>query len=240
MNVSMNDASHGNGTGMGKAQVVEIVGPAGAGKTTLYQMLGSNSEAIRLQNFPNVRKVTDAPFFISNGLQLIPSLLPLSRFNSRQLTRREFAWLAILNGWSALLCKESNGCNKVILLDQGPVYLLAEIRAFGPEYLRQRTAERLWQSLYNRWADTLHVVLWLDAADVILLDRIRNRPQEHFVKFQPAAVVYEVLDRYRTEYEFLLSILTALKADLKVLRFDTGRQQPQDIINQFFSEIKSL
>ena len=73
------------------------------------------------------------------------------------------------------------------------------------------------------------MVVWLDAADDILLDRIRNRQQEHIVKTQPATVVYEFLERYRTEYEFILSILTSKKAGLKVLRFDTGQQQPQDI-----------
>ena len=55
--------------------MVEIVGPAGAGKTTLYQALDRHPEFIRLENFPDVRKVADAPFFILNGLQLIPSLL---------------------------------------------------------------------------------------------------------------------------------------------------------------------
>ena len=50
------------------------------------------------------------------------------------------------------------------------------------------------------------MVIWLDAPDEILLDRIRNRQQEHIVKTQPATIGYEFLDRYRAEYEFILSI----------------------------------
>jgi hypothetical protein len=203
-------------------------------------MLGGYTGSIRLQHFPDVHKMTDAPFFLSNGLRSIPSLLPLYRSNSRQLTRREFAWMAILNGWPALLRKESLDGNKVILLDQGPVYLLAEVRLFGPEYLRQPAAEKLWHDLYERWSDTLHMIVWLDAAEDVLLDRIRNRRQEHVVKGEPAAVVYEFLQCYRVEYEFLLSILTARKASLKILRFDTGRQLPQDTVDQILSEMKSL
>lgn len=220
-----------------KQRVVEIVGPAGSGKTTLYQALEHYSESIRLENFPDVHKVADAPFFIVHGLRLIPNLLRSYRFNSRQLTRREYAWMAILNGWSALLRKQSNDNDKIIILDQGPVYLLAEMRLFGPEYLMQKAAERLWQNLYNSWAATLDMIVWLDAADDILQDRIQNRQQEHIVKNQPAKVIQEFLNRYRMEYEFILSIMTARNADLKVLRVDTGQQKTRSIVNQFLSEV---
>jgi len=231
-----NDANSGEPR-LGKTRVVEIVGPAGAGKTTLYQALNCHPKSVRLGNFPDVRKMTDAPFFVANGIQLIPSLLGLYRPDSRQLTRREFAWMTILNGWPAILCKELRNDNQTIILDQGPVYLLAEMRLFGPEYLRQKAAERLWQDLYGRWGATLDMVVWLDAADDILLDRIQTRQQEHVVKAEPAPVICEFLDRYRTEYEFILSILTNKMPSLKVLRFDTGRQQPQDIMSQFLSEL---
>jgi deoxyadenosine/deoxycytidine kinase len=233
----MNDMSNNSGTRRGRTVVVEIIGPAGAGKTTLYQALDCCTESVRLGNFPDVRKVTDAPFFISNGLRLIPSLLRLYRRNSRQLTRREFAWMTILSGWSDLLRRGSNSDNKVVILDQGPIYLLAEMRLFGPEYLKQKTAEKLWQDLYECWRATLHTVVWLDAANDVLLNRIRNRRQEHVMKTQPATVVYEFLGRYRTEYEFIISALTAKVVGPKVLQFDTERQQPTDIMNQFLSEV---
>src|SRR6185369_16440622 len=158
-------------------------------------------------NFPDVRKVADAPFFISNGLRLIPSLLRLYRSDSRHLTRREFAWMSILVGWSSLLRKEARDCNRVIILDQGPVYLLTEMRLFGPEYLRKKAAEGFWQDLFDRWRTTLSMVIWLDAPNDILLDRIRNRQQELVVKAEPAKVIYEYLERYRVEYEFILSVL---------------------------------
>ena len=177
------------------------------------------------------------PSLFRMALKLIPSLLRLYRSNSRQLTRREFAWMSILVGWSSLLRKESRDGNKVIILDQGPVYLLAEMRLFGPEYLRQKAAEGFWQDLFDRWRTTLHMVIWLDAPNDILLDRIRSRQQEHILKTEPAMVVYEFLDRYRVEYEFILSVLTSKKANLQVLRIDTGQQRPQDVANQFLSEI---
>jgi adenylate kinase family enzyme len=233
----MNSTSNRIGSRPGKGRVIEIVGPAGAGKTTLYQALGRYPESIRLENFPDVRKAADAPFFILNGLRLIPSLLRSYRHDSRQLTRREFAWMTILIGWSALLRRGCNNGNKVLILDQGPIYLLAEMRLFGPEYLRQKATERIWQDLYCQWKTTLQMVVYLDAPDQILLDRIRNRRQEHIVKTQPATIGFEFLDRYRAEYELILSTLTAHKTDLKVLRFDTGQQPLQEIKQRCLSEL---
>jgi shikimate kinase len=218
-------------------RVIEIVGPAGAGKTTLYQALSTHSSSIKPDNFPDVRKAADAPFYILNGLDLIPSLLRINRNGSRQLTRREFAWMTILSGWSMLLRKESKNGLKAIILDQGPIYLLAEMKLFGPEYLKQKSAEGLWQVFYSRWRTTLHMVVWLDAANEVLLDRIRNRQQEHIVKSAPATEVYEFLNNYRREFENLLSILRNEKSSLRVLHFDTGWQQPQEIANQILAEL---
>ena len=226
-------ASHGLSSG--RSKIIEIVGPAGAGKSTLYRALQGSPECIHLGNFPDVRKWVAAPFYISNGIQLIPKLRRLSRSESRCLTKREFAWLSILHGWSDLLREESLHNGRAIVLDQGPVYLLAELLLFGPEYLRRSSAESLWQGLYERWSATLDMVIWLDAADDILLERIRTRQQDLVVKDRPAAEVYEYLDSYRTKYDQLLSILTAHKKALKIRCFNTGTLHTQNIVNELLS-----
>ena len=233
----MNNTSNSSEQQPENKRVVEIIGPAGVGKTTLCQFLICHTESVRFDNFPDVRKIADAPFFVLNGLQIIPSLFRIYQPNSRQLTRREFAWISILNGWSIPLRKKLNEGNKITVLDQGPIYLLAEMRLFGPEYLMQKTAEGFWQDLYDRWRATLDMVIWLDAANDVLLDRIRSRQQEHIMKTRPAKEIYAFLDRYRTEYEFILSNLMAKKSSIKVFKFDTEQLEPQDIEKQFLSEL---
>jgi len=209
------------------AHIVEFVGPAGVGKTTLCHAL-SRCEDIQLSNFPDVRKISNAPFFVWNGLQISPALLSLRRHISRKLTRREFAWLSILYGWPTVLQKESQ-IDRVIILDQGPVYLLTETREFGPEFLRRQNTENLWRDLYSRWADTLDMIIWLDAEDADLLKRIRSRDKEHVVKNESAETTFEFLTGYRKAYERTISNLSLSHPGLKVLRFDTSRRSLEEI-----------
>ena len=216
-------------------RIVEIVGPAGAGKTTLCHALRHCKRSLHLGNFPDVRKISNAPFFAWNGLQISPALLSLSQHNSRKLTRREFAWLSILNGWPGILRKELKN-NKIILLDQGPVFLLAETSQFGPEYLKRQKAESLWRGLYSRWADTLDMVVWLDAEDADLLKRIRCRDKGHFAKNESDETAFEFLACYRKAYEQTIFNLAANHRYLKILRFDTSQKSSEEIACQLLFE----
>jgi shikimate kinase len=217
--------------------IVEIIGLAGAGKTSLCHAL-SQSKSIHLGNFPDVRRISNAPFFIWNGLQISPLLLDLQRHSSRKLTRREFAWLSILNGWPEELQKELE-YNKIIVLDQGPVYLLAEIREFGPAFLKIEEAEKMWRDLYSRWADRLDMIVWLDAQDIDLMKRIRNRDKGHLVKNQSVEVTLEFLACYRRAYERTISNLLANNPDLKILRFDTSQKSAEETACQLLIEFGS-
>ncbi len=209
-------------------RVVEIVGPAGAGKTTLCNVLTGICDQILLSNFPDVRKFKDAPFFLWNGLCLA-RLYQFGRVNGSSLSKRQFAWMSILRGWPPRLRRTARDHSKIIVLDHGPAYLLAEISEFGPSYLQSPRYEKLWENLYSRWADTLDTIVWLDAGNEHLLRRIRTRGDEHIVKHSSDAVVIDFLSRFRAAYDRVISRLTAGNAGPRVLRFDTGASQTSDI-----------
>jgi shikimate kinase len=217
---------------------VEIVGPAGAGKTTLCKALSCYG-GVHLGNFPDVRNVANTPFFILYGLHVIPISIHVFQHDDRQLSRREFAWLSILNGWPKVLQKELKRNNDIIFLDQGPVYLLSEISLFGPDCLKGEKVTRVWQTWYREWAATLDAIVWLDATDECLIKRIRSRDKDHVVKNESVQMVSEFLERYRSVYKHIQSELAANHNGFKILRFDTNRQASEEIAYQLLMDFDS-
>src|SRR5215210_3497168 len=118
-----------------RPRIVEVAGPAGAGKTTLCADLRCHSN-IRLGSFPDVRKITNAPFFIWYGLEVMTSVARTLPGGLGEVGRRELAWLSILKGWPNVLQGALKENEDLILLDQGPVYLFSEMSLFGPSCLK--------------------------------------------------------------------------------------------------------
>ena len=90
--------------------------------------------------------------------------------------------------------------------------------------------------MFNQWAQTLDLVIWLDAPEEILIERIRSRDKWHPVKESPAQEMRDYLLRYQSAYEHVISQLSAIR-ELKVLRFNTGCQTPEDITSQVLNAI---
>jgi shikimate kinase len=216
--------------------VVEFVGPAGAGKTTLAQALNQRNKRIVRGTPPDFRKTENIPFFARNTLFSLPTLFHLYHNNSgRWLTLREIAWIVILKGWHRLLRQASKN-GTIVILEHGPVFLLAQLHAFGPECLRNGGAEQWWKGIYAQWTAALDMVVLLDTADMYLVERIRNRPKWHIVKGKNKAEVLEFLAHYRVAYEQVISMLTSNRGGPRVLHFDTARESLDGIEKRLLAE----
>ena len=215
--------------------VVEIIGPAGAGKTTLARALAQRDEKIMVAADLELRKKEHFPIFVGQ----IPFLLPV--FLRRCRPSRWFTWdeikaMVYLKGWARVLRQQAWNNGTVILLDHGPVFKLATLNAFGPERLKSRGCETWWHSMFEQWASTLDIVIWLNAPDSILVERINARNQRHAVKGKSELEAHNFLIRYQTSYEQILAKLTAYGGPT-LHQFDSSQASIEQIVDEVLATV---
>ena len=134
--------------------------------------------------------------------------------------------------------KRSSG-QDVTLLDHGPIFQLATLHGFGSGSLPARLLRRSWANILRQWADTLDIVIWLNAPDDLLAKRIRTRETWHILQKASDQEALEYLSRYRASFEHVIAELTAMN-EMMVLRFDTSHDSPQYIADQVLETLKGI
>jgi shikimate kinase len=215
--------------------VVEIMGPAGAGKSTLLRALGQRHKKIQPGIHPS--KIRQVPFFISNTFSLLPIYLRRYR-HSRWFNRREVRSMAYLKAELQVLEQQASNNGMVTILDHGPIYRLAFLRALGPEITTSQPYTRWWNSLLNQWIATIDIVIWLDAPNVILLERIRAREQRHTIKEKCEQEAYEYLTHYRTFLEQIIAD-SVIDREVTLLRFDTNKESVEQMVDKVLNTFDS-
>lgn len=216
--------------------MVELVGPAGAGKTTLSQVLVQCSEKIEVGAEISLRNKEHLLVFLQNFHSVLPILM------ARNGSGRSFTWdevkaMAYLKGWPRVLRQQVARSNIIVLLDQGPIFKLATLYAFGPERLRSQAFKKWWNDMFEEWATLLDMVVWLDAPNSVLEKRINFRNQRHLVKGKTEPEAREFLDRYRTSYEQMLVKLTA-NGGPTLFQFDTSQTSIEQIAENVLDACK--
>ena len=211
-----------------RPKVVEIVGPAGVGKTTLVRALCQRNHQI--QAGVCFHKTRLIPVWLGNILFWLPTFLRQYR-HSRWFNRKELRSMAYLKLWHQILAGQSASNDSITVLDHGPIFRLAMLQEFGPEIVKSQLYERWHNTMLKEWAATLDLVIWLDAPDAILWERIQNRNCRHKVKGKSREEGYKFLAHYRRAYE---QIIAELKVDsgIKVVCFNTDQESPHQIADR--------
>jgi broad-specificity NMP kinase len=212
--------------------VAEIIGPAGAGKTTLSHLLRVGADVrtgLSLWRLPKALLAVSA-------LSSMPTLLSLRRIPSR-VVWDDIKLVIQLNALRLLLQRESSKGYQALVLDEGTVFALAKLHAFGDEQRASSDSEFWVRSHLNRMAPMLDAVIWLDAPDTVLARRIRERKKPHTIKHRSDAEVQEHLGRYRESFERVVSELEKHNG-LKVLRFRTDEEPLEDIAAKVLSQAR--
>lgn len=211
-----------------RALVAEIVGPAGAGKSTLLRTLSQRNDEFRA-SVP-LTKVRYILPLIENTLFLLPSFLRYYR-RSRWFTWAETRSMIYLKAWHQELTRQEASSDPLTIMDQGPIFRLVLLREFGPEFSQSPRFEEWWRRIFKQWAAILDSVIWLDAPNALLKERIRTRSVWHRTKEKSEEEIYSFLTRYRTSYE---QIIAELPAHLRqtLLCFDTSQESSEQIANK--------
>jgi hypothetical protein len=186
--------------------LVELVGPAGAGKTAVLRALANEPQVqagIRIDRFRYF------PHLMGHALPLLPTVLELARRQPRR------AWLGALHlvrlrTLPAVLAHAARAHpGQTLVLDEGPVFSLGRLRVTVQATAADTQLARQWHAELTRWAQRLDLVVWIDADNPVLAMRIRRRDKAHQVKEAGDLATYEFLDRYRRAYREILAQLTA-------------------------------
>jgi len=200
--------------------LVEITGVAGSGKSTLARHLADDSADARIAEFIHTR----IPRHLAHMVLSIPRLLPILARNLVMPPRLSWADVKLLvyvAEWDRFLRARAEYRHGLTLFDQGPVYALVRLRAQGKGVTRSAAFTRWWDGALERWAGALAAVVYLDASDPVLLERIDGRAQAHATKGQPEDAARGFLERYRRLFEEALGRLDRAGGP-QVVRVDSG------------------
>jgi shikimate kinase len=212
--------------------IVELVGPAGAGKSTLSRALSERDRTIRvglgLWGLPR-------PLLTRTAIRLMPSLIGAcctpSLVSGRTLTQ-----VVRLSSLYRLLAREARTDHGMVLLDEGPVFALSWFFVFHREAIASGSLSRWWHEAIEQWAMALNAVVLLDAPDPILARRIRARAKPHLAKSQTDREIATFLASFRAAFDHVLAGLTA-RSTTKLIAFDTDQQTPDQTAEKIWTTL---
>ena len=194
--------------------VVELAGPAGAGKTTVARALVRSLPGARLGSPPGrlatVRSVvTTAPVLLASRSVAAPGWW---------WSEAELRSVGYLLAWQRQLRDAVAG--EALLLDHGPVFRLAMLVAGRSQALRHPVFGPWWWRTATAWGRLLDTVVVLDAPTDELIARIEARPRDHRVRGADPRAAERFLNAYRVAFDQVLRVVS--DEGTSVVRVDTA------------------
>lgn len=192
----------------------EIVGPSGAGKSQLSTVLNELNPDVKAGLTVWGLPRTSLAF---GGLRSMRDLTTLA-IERRAIRTSEVKQVIRLSAFYRTLGDDRFESFRYLFIDEGAVFALAKLRAdIGFESFGRRM--KRWESaVIDRWSSRLDLIVWLDAADDVLIRRVRTRRKPHRMKYESEATMRYFLSRYRAAYREILDEF-ASRAEIPVLSF---------------------
>jgi len=218
-----------------KPIVVEICGMPGAGKSTVYHRIKDGVMDVQLGcRVSAFRNILSIVFVV---LREFPTFVWLG-FD------RMFCYRVKKMLYLKVLCRamRRRGClsKKVIVFDEGPLFAQTFLLAVGSSF-RPKKCLKVWVARnVSDWSGLLNGIIWLDADDSTLVERVRQRNIPHSLKTRTGEEQREFMDGFRSAYDQIISMYE--RNGIPVLRLTTKNKDIEVTKNgilQFLSEIES-
>jgi len=216
--------------------IIEISGMPGAGKTTTYnRMQVENMDARFGHRLSIYRNMGHTAFEI---LKLIPLYLSLGLGDEFISRSKLLLYLKMLGRELEL---QQYAGEKPLIYEYGPLSLQVFILAVGSSFQPGKSLESWIGKSIFQWSGLLSGIVWLDADDATLVERIKSRVnQDHRLKTSTEAKRKEFLEGTRIAYEQVIAGYE--KNGIPVLRLSTQNETIDETrakIEQFVSGIRS-
>jgi thymidylate kinase len=213
-----------------RAPVIELAGPAGAGKSTLVKALARRLDAAE----STIWGLPVLPLLV-NGVRLLPRFGPLWLHARSPLWHETRHVVRLQTLYGALEQNAATG-NRALIFDEGPVFALAWLRGFGHETMRQQPSAEWWRVAIRDWSSVIDTILVLDAPDEVLARRIRSRPLDHEVKAFPDHEIARWMARFRESLDWVLNEM-ALHGSPMVIRVSSEEGASEHMAEKLADEL---
>jgi hypothetical protein len=216
----------------GHPMLMELVGVAGSGKSTLRKMLKEMN--------PQIDVVSPPPkfYYLMPILKILFRWFPLylqQYSKTRWFSMQEIKIIGYLDCWLPYLRRCAVEKDMLVVLDPGSIYWLTALKSFGPELTRDPKFQTWWETMRKKWLSAIDIFVWLDAPTELLIERVQEREEWHESKLMTHDETAASFDLYRKGYSELIDLLSK-KQKNHVLIFQTD-QTPTDVI---FNQVKEL
>lgn len=208
--------------------LIELMGLPGTGKSSLLEALCNRNN--RIASRPILSRGAHATV-LAGELVKVLAMLVRRRALGRQWSPERLVMTAYLRALPRVLEGPRAPDRDAVVFDQGPIFSLTR-----PVLLDERLRD-WWDSTFAAWRSLLDAVVWLEAPDAILLERINARPKPHRFKGGADGAALDMLAQNRAAYDFALSRLEAPGRSPAILRFDTSRQPAEEIAEAILTVI---
>ena len=206
--------------------VVELIGPAGAGKSAVAERLCAHADVVRASvwNLP-------PGLVLESAVRSLP-LLFLFCCQARTVPRETLKQIIRLNALY-LFVQRRVGHARLVVLDEGPVFALSWLMVFGHPRLQDGRVEAWRRQTYSAWATALDRLVTLKATAPILTARIRKRRKDDDVfRRMTGPQVLDVIARYGEAVDRVLSgfVTAGAAAPLELAAADASPERLSQIV----------